>query len=211
MKYLILAVAVVSLIGCSKEDKKNQVGVGSQILGGTATVPAEYSYAYLLMGQSNMARNTYFPITLNDSHALIIQCAVEGSPMYRWIPSGDLYLECVNKIPQDMPIAGVFFFQGESDALAGLTVPSWSGAFISMVQDLRTKYRSTLPVVFAQLGAHAGAGWAALQQDQASICLPHVSMITTDDLPLMPDGLHFTQESYQVIADRMVKAYERIK
>lgn len=192
--------------------------------------PSGPTHAYLMMGQSNMSRNCSddvprFLSNDNATHdagcstgeaigriliepdALFVQCAYGGTEMSRWMPGGDLYEGCLKLLPTGLPVKAMFFFQGEADAINGLSVPDWSDAFTSMVQNLRSRVNNpTLPVVFGQIGSGRNdPAWIALQNEQASVSLPHCSMVTTSDLPPY-DGVHFSQGSYSIISQRMVGA-----
>lgn len=232
MSKTIVGIFLMGLVltGCDKEHKMS-IGIASEILGGNQEVPnpQQYTHAYLLMGQSNMSRNcnhsmanffsTYdrrddagcstgqqIAEVFNDPDTLYIQCAYGGTEMARWVPGGDLYERCLSSVPSYLPVRGMFFFQGEADAINGLSVPDWSNAFQSMVQDLRIRFGSTLPVVLAQIGSGRNdPDWVAIQQEQASISLIRVRMVITSDLQ-PDDGVHFTQSGYRVIAERMVEA-----
>lgn len=233
MKLLLTLLGCLALSACSNEEGK-RISVSSNILGGNTEVqaptPHSYTHAYVLMGQSNMSRNcgnrvpNYFSVynrgtdagcstgqalsdVLNDSDALYIQCAYGGTEMSRWSVGGDLYESCLRSIPSYLPVRGMFFFQGEADAINGLSVPDWSNAFQSMVQDLRARV-GDIPVVYAQLGSGRNdIAWQALQAEQASISMPRVSMVMTSDLPPY-DGVHYSQSSYRVIAERMGNTFK---
>lgn len=196
----------------------------------TAQEPVESpkpTHAYILAGQSNMSRQcggsdqryTAPPgcstgealgKLFTEPNALFVQCAVGGTEMSRWIVGGDLYGRCVGSVPNGIPVKGIFFFQGESDAINGLSVPDWSDAFATMVSGFRGRFGSTLPVVFAQIGSgRSDQNWIAIQQEQESVSLPYCSMVKTSDIP-PDDGVHFTQESYYEIAQRMKREFDAL-
>lgn len=104
-------------------------------------------------------------------------------------------------------IRGLLFFQGEADARTK-AAEQWAVRFSQFVAGIRGDTIADLAIVFAQIGADYPSYpyWATVKAQQASIDLPRVSMIRTDDLALQDDGLHFTPESYDVIGGRFADA-----
>lgn len=233
MKYLWLLPLL--LVGCSREDGKHMSVMSSLLNGGNhAPLPVitADSHIYLLMGQSNMAGQFYsdplssfignpgngiggqLPFYLNDPHAVYVQCAVGGTYLVRWLPEGDLYQRCMSLIPDTSKVKGVFFMQGESDASQqepgtfDPRTPDWGNQFTRMVNQMRVQLGNpNLPVVFGQLGntTRNFPFWQDIKNQQASVCIHNVQMVTTDDQAVY-DGEHFTQDGYKVIADRMARA-----
>lgn len=154
----------------------------------------------------------------------VIPCAKGGSSMQEWQPSlreNTLYGACLKRVRAAGvvgDVAGVLFFQGETDALTpsdssrAHVAERWGPAFERFVvrwrQDLDVP---DLPVVFAQIGS-LGAdsskfqNWRAIQQQQARVSGPNVQMIRTRGLPLR-DELHYTTEGYRVIGRRFADAW----
>jgi hypothetical protein len=154
----------------------------------------------------------------------LIPCAKNSSGIIQWqrsLSDQSLYGSCLKRVRAASPmgeIAGVLFFQGETDALDPIQYPDppphpteWSDLFTAFVTDLRNDlHQPDLPVVFAQIGTNwsleAFPNWDIVREQQASIELPMTTMITTADLPLL-DGLHFTVDSYRIIGKRFAGAY----
>ena len=154
----------------------------------------------------------------------LIPCAKNSSGIAQWernLSDQSLYGSCLKRVRAASPmgqIAGVLFFQGETDAQDPKQYPSpeanpleWAELFTIFITDLRTDLNQpSLPVVFAQLGSNtapeAFLNWEVVKQEQLSVQLPMTAMIITDDLPLL-DGLHFTAESYWIIGERFAEAY----
>ncbi|MEO8356050.1 MAG: sialate O-acetylesterase [Chloroflexota bacterium] len=154
----------------------------------------------------------------------LIPCAKNSSAIGQWqrdLSDQSLYGSCLKRARAASPmgqIAGILFFQGETDALDPYMYPDpelhpsdWSAWFTAFVNDFRKEVgEPDLPVVFAQLGANASTGdfpnWNVVKQQQLSVQLPMTAMIITDDLPVL-DGLHFTVESYRIIGQRFADAY----
>lgn len=154
----------------------------------------------------------------------LIPCAKNSSGIIQWqrdLSDQSLYGSCLKRIRAASPmgqVAGILFFQGETDAADPLQYPDppphpeeWSTLFSAFIVDLRSDLNQPdLPVVFAQIGStwapDAYPNWDFIMQQQASLQLPNSAMITTSDLPLM-DGIHFTTDSYRVIGRRFAAAY----
>lgn len=154
----------------------------------------------------------------------LIPCAKNSSGIIQWqrdLSDQTLYGSCLKRVRAASPmgeIAGILFFQGETDAADPIQYPDpppqpldWSELFSVFITDFRHDLgEPDLPVVFAQIGAtwspEAFPNWEVVKAQQASIQLPVSAMIVTDDLPLL-DGLHFTTDSYRIIGRRFAKAY----
>ncbi len=142
---------------------------------------------------------------------LLLQCAVGGTKIDRWVPGADLYESCMGLIDATgLPVTGVLFSQGENDTVA--PVP-WKDQFGLMVGGLRSKVGS-VPIIYAQLGALPQPSgnavfYSFIKQEQASVSLPGVHMITQDDLALC-EGWHFCTESYAEIGRRMERAVQGV-
>ena len=153
----------------------------------------------------------------------LVPCAKGATIIEEWHTSPDdatLYGSCLKRARAAEPmgrIAGALFFQGESDTndletLHGfpLRPNTWATHFTRFVHDLRRDLRQPrLPLVFAQIGPHTApdryVNWEQVQAQQASVDLPAVRMITTDDLSLR-DRVHYDTPSYRVIGGRFADA-----
>jgi hypothetical protein len=154
----------------------------------------------------------------------LIPCAKNSSGIIQWqrdLSDRSLYGSCLKRTYAASPmgqLAGILFFQGETDALRpelSLEVEpkpyEWSELFSSFITDFRHDLgEPELPVVFAELGSRpalqAFINWEVIRQQQQSVELPMLARIKTEDLPYH-DGLHFTVESYRTIGRRFADAY----
>jgi hypothetical protein len=154
----------------------------------------------------------------------LIPCAKGDSTILDWRRAGGedtLYGSCLKRIAAASSmgrLAGVLFFQGETDALdparargRALSANAYGKRLEALVRNLRNDLESPLlPVVFAQIGGQgmpeAYPNWQRVQEQQAEVQLPCVAMIRTADLPLR-DHVHFTTESYEEIGRRFARAY----
>lgn len=242
MRKVLFIIGAISLHACSRDGK--HISVMTAVLGNppesnipiveTGPYQAPPLYAYILMGQSNMSRmsQTYaanfqgwpsyesspaIAMAMSDPKALYIQCAVASTPIKRWIPGADLYEKCLSEVPANLPIKGVFFWQGESDAQLADTVPpgfttyAWAQAFESIVDGLRSHFNiPSLPIIFAQIATNTRPKtydpilWQHVKDEQASVSMSNVFMIYTDDQTLSDDGEHLL--SYGVVGQRFASA-----
>lgn len=188
--------------------QSNMTGTG--LLAGVP--PANVTLIGNVPGIGGFGNGPGLPFAMNLLHRepgtqiRLIQCAVGGTSMDRWVPSGDLYKDCIAQA-QNYKIDGIIFSQGEADAQLGNT--NWDMNFTSMVRGFRSAFgNQNLPVVFTALGDDPQTipGWAEVKREQLSVNLSMTQVITTDNLAKL-DGLHYTQDSYAIIAQRMATAF----
>lgn len=165
----------------------------------------------------------------HDADAVIglIPCAKGGTTIQEWqrnLSENSLYGSCLKRLRAASlmgHLKGMLFFQGEADALdqkqfshLSLSPQQWSKKFEKFVENFRLDTKQeNLPIVFAQIGSHDAPDllteWEAIKKQQENIKLPHVSMITTDDLALQ-DYVHYTTKSYRTIGQRFANAYIKL-
>jgi hypothetical protein len=154
----------------------------------------------------------------------LIPCAKGVSSIYEWrrrLRTDTLYGSCLQRarVASNMgSIAGLLFFQGETDAMDVAQHPElvlhpdrWAKDFSAFIGDMRSDLNiSYLPVVFAEIGTTTTPekfpNWDIVQKQQRSVQLPFTTMITTSDLALK-DEVHFANTSYQIIGKRFAEAY----
>jgi hypothetical protein len=154
----------------------------------------------------------------------LIPCAKGASSIKEWqrdLSEKTLYGSCLKRVRAATTmgtVAGMLFFQGETDALDPERFSKWSPSassysekFATFLDDLRSDLSlSTMPVVFAQIGTNNAptdyVNWEILKEQQKSTKLPCSAMITTDDLALA-DAVRFTTESYRTIGHRYAEAF----
>lgn len=154
----------------------------------------------------------------------LIPCAMDSTTIHDWgrdLSDNTLYGSCLKRVHTASmmgKVAGILFFQGESDALNPKKNPElilspnqWADKFTVFINSWRSDLGSPdLPVVFAQIGTNTRPqrypNWEIVQEQQSSVRLPFCKMITTNDLSLK-DTVHFTNESYQIIGERFAETY----
>jgi hypothetical protein len=158
----------------------------------------------------------------------VIPCAKGGSAMKEWAPDrsdATLYGSCLKRVRAASTVgivAGLLFYQGETDALVPsatekTVLPSrWRSSFATMVREWREDTGiPSLPVVFAQIGSHRSTSarfpnWKEVQRQQAAVSLPKVHMVRTEGLPLR-DAVHLSREGCQTAGRRMANAWLRLR
>jgi len=165
---------------------------------------------------------------LSDRAIGVIPCAKGGSAIAEWAPNrsdATLYGSCLKRTRAASTVgevAGMLFYQGETDALApsttGKTISpgQWGSAFATMVREWRKDLEaSRLPVVFVQIGSHRSSStpfpnWKEVQRQQAAVSLPQVRMVRTEGLPLR-DAVHLSRDGCRTAGRRMADAWLRLR
>lgn len=150
----------------------------------------------------------------------LMQCAKGASPMAMWIPGGGrdtLYGSCIARAREAQGkghIAGILWYQGESDAASEEAARSWGGNFTKLVAAFRHDLADpTLPVVYAQIGNVSQqrlakldfAQWALVKEAQAAVSIPRAVMIAADKYEISDDGIHLTTSSYMKIGEEFAE------
>jgi hypothetical protein len=144
----------------------------------------------------------------------LIPCAKGSTSIAKWqrnLAYNTLYGNCLRRIrlaQEYGTVKGILFYQGEADA--AIANSSWSSGFTQLVADWRADIGDlTLPVVFAQLAyttdTVAYPYWEEIEQQQASISISNVSMITNDDAGLK-DTVHLNGFSAYRCGERFATA-----
>jgi carbohydrate esterase-like sialic acid-specific acetylesterase len=143
----------------------------------------------------------------------LVQCAVTGTRINQWVPSGSAYRSCLTAIrAAGGHVAAILFLQGESDAQSENNARAWSGRFNRMLVAFRTDLSENVPLVLGEIGNIQDSHFSfqaevRKQQVQAAQSNTGVTLVTTLDLPMSPDGVHFTVNSYMEIGTRFAAAW----
>ncbi|NQZ67120.1 MAG: hypothetical protein HRT89_03525 [Lentisphaeria bacterium] len=152
----------------------------------------------------------------------LIACAHGGSTMESWHPKGKrkggatLYGAMMRRIEKlNQPLAGVIWYQGESEAFVG-TEKIYTRSMKNLVSQFRKQIgQATLPWVTVQLGQvfmKVDSGWINVQEHQR--LLPnHIKKLET--VPAMDtaccDCIHIGSKGQHVIGKRLAQAMIRLK
>ena len=113
---------------------------------------------------------------------------------------------------KNVQLAGFFWMQGESDTDG----PAYLTNLTNFIARVRQDFGSpNLPFIIGQLGAM----WTgnAISQAQAAVATPgrpsyvhDTRLVSTADLPVIFDNMHFNTEGVQKLGDRYAAAYEML-
>lgn len=141
----------------------------------------------------------------------LIQCAVGATPMSDWTAGGSLYNVCMQRIDAARrygTVKAILFYQGEYETFYG-NADQWASGFTAMVAGFRQALQQpNLMVVFAQLGRTPTNPiypyWDAVKAQQASVNLPRVRMMKTDDIP---SDIHYNAAGYVTLGKRFADVF----
>ncbi|WP_343518216.1 sialate O-acetylesterase [Sphingomonas sp.] len=155
---------------------------------------------------------------------LLVPCAKGGSSIGRWAPGGGrdtLYGACLARVREaGGRIAGVLWYQGESDTGSDEKAAAWKARFAALVASLRRDLAAPrLPVVFVQLADRATSperaarypAWATVQQAQAAVSLGCTHMVPAKGLTLNADELHLSTAGQRALGQRLAVAMEGLR
>lgn len=143
----------------------------------------------------------------------LIMCAVGGTDMTEWLPSGDLYPRCIADAQEaGEPVGGILYLQGESDANDPDQAATWKDKFERMLAAFRRDLGPSVPFALGQIGHIEDHGgyypWAPqVREAQAEAAAENgLPLVVTEDLPLQ-DDVHFTVDAYKTIGYRFGDAW----
>lgn len=155
----------------------------------------------------------------------LVPCAHGNTKMVQWLPAAGrdtLYGSCLARAKEAEKagvIAGVLFYQGESDTAQEADARAWRKRLFQLIAGLRRDLgRTDLPFVFVRLGPvirHPGFPYHALlhrEQDEAARTAPAgVAMVSASDLSTQaPDNFHLTVEGYTALGKRLAAAMDKL-
>lgn len=147
----------------------------------------------------------------------LIPCADGGTSIAQWQPGEVLYDHAVMQTGlalRSSTLGGILWHQGESDCTAE-RFPLYRDRFIRMMTTLRkTLGAEQLPLLIGELSVDIGRdGYPgklnALFHEMAAE-LPCCAVVSSADLPLKPDGLHFDAKACREFGRRYYAAYRNL-
>jgi hypothetical protein len=160
-----------------------------------------------------------------DRRIILVPCAKGGSAIRAWQrnqAASSLYGSCLNRarhVAGSGHVAGVLWYQGESDAESPELVRRWPVAFKRLVQDLRRDLRTPrLPVAMVAIGDRPTEGvygkrfpeWRAMQRAQTKIEGRCIARVTAAGLPRNIDGLHLSTAAQIELGRSLAAAWEAL-
>lgn len=181
----------------------------------------------LVMGQSNAVRlnpagyKGWNQIRYGqDTGDTFINCAVNGSWIADWDPSGANYQACLTATT-GQHIDVILWYQGESDGVPTGHHADYAYQLTRLFPVWRTQWGSGVPILYAQIAVvdpvrwpNESSFWQEVQDQQASICYPNATMVRTNDItagsPLANDGIHFTDPGDYEVGSRFARTYQNM-
>jgi len=137
----------------------------------------------------------------------LIMCAKGGTPINAWLPGSGPFNACKSAAKAaGGVVAGVVFLQGEYEALHG--AKQWLSRFRKVEAGFQTTF-GPVPFVLGQIGNVARPYAQAVRdaQTEADAELAPVTLVSSLDLPIGPDGVHFTVDSAKTLGYRYANAW----
>lgn len=157
-----------------------------------------------------------------DRPVVLVPCAKGGSAIAQWRPdtrTDTLYGSCLARArAAGGRIAGVLWYQGETDARDTAAARRWSAAFADLARAFRRDLAAPrLPFAVVRLAdAPARAedtgrypGWTIVQDAQARLRIDCVTVVRANGLPRLADDLHLTTAAHRVLGVRLADAMRR--
>ena len=138
---------------------------------------------------------------------ILVPCAKGGSFMAQWRPNNSratLYGSCLARIREVQGqgrLAGILWYQGESDARDILNAQLWPHRFSHLINQFRADLNANaLPVLLIGLGDQPQVGrfadqfphWKFVQDAQSKFVMADVRYVSAAGLPKLDDDLHLS-------------------
>lgn len=140
----------------------------------------------------------------------LVKTGQGGSRIAQWNEGGEYYTKFCERVDSaiyELSITGtrpfsMFYTQGINDAIAGTDLTTWKNATVAHFAKIRTRYGADIPIFMTKFMA----SWAAYSNAVEEVCgmVGNCWFVETDDLPLFPDGNHWTYAGQKEIANRLV-------
>lgn len=151
----------------------------------------------------------------------IVKLAISGSALeLHWKPSAnypvapptlfDQAVAYLQDAESDLAgyIAAIVWVQGEHDAMVQAHAEAYEANLTAFVNGMRAHFPYAA-FVFNRLHVSADPAFTATvraQQTSFAAAVPNVSMVNCDDIALLPDNLHFTDDAHVPLGQRLALA-----
>ena len=149
----------------------------------------------------------------------LIPCADGGTRITQWMPGEILYdhaLFMARLAMRTSAFSGIIWHQGESDCHTDEDTVAHKEKFLSMITSLRKELDAEgLPLIIGEVCEHLGEKWGFedrlaklnVQYHELARELPNTTVVSSADLTLKTDGLHFDSPSLRIFGKRYAEAY----
>lgn len=139
-----------------------------------------------------------------------VQYFVGGSKIDRWLPYGDIYpgfTKAVDQAIDGAPVKGLFWTQGERDALAPQLAVSYGRKLRAFHARLQEALGQEFPLFYATLNSHYP--YASVVQQHQIDAGKNASMfpVSTLGLTKRPDNVHYDTAGQIELGGRYFEAY----
>ncbi len=113
-------------------------------------------------------------------------------------------------------LAGMIWMQGERDTRSDADAHNYEANLTAFIADIRGRYGENLPLVIGQLSSNQtaldAARLATIRAAQASVAgaVAQTALVSTDDLELLSDDLHFNAAGQMLLGERFALAMEQM-
>ena len=148
----------------------------------------------------------------------LIPCADGGTSISQWQPSEILFDHAVSMTKLAMrssSLGGILWHQGESDC-RDERFPLYKERLVRTIEGLRKELDAeNLPFIFGEVSENISSNWNVgdyprrmneLFREIQEI-IPNCSLVSSKDLMLKPDGLHFNSLALREFGNRYFDAY----
>lgn len=153
----------------------------------------------------------------------LIPCAVGGTPISRWKPGGDLFVEAVERAKVAMKsgqLRGILWHQGESECGDASKAAQYGASLAEVLGGFRRELDApNAPVVVGELGEYLYvrsngkspfAREVNAQIDSLPERIPYVAVVKSAGLTANADELHFNAESLKEFGIRYAAALQKL-
>jgi hypothetical protein len=155
---------------------------------------------------------------------ILVPCAKGGTSLKQWSPDpsrATLYRSCLARVREVMPrgrLAGLLWYQGESDARDQASASQWGEGFETLMTDFRTDLAApNLPFLMIGIADPPKVGrfadqfpfWSIVQQEQAKMTGTNLHYVSAVGLEKLDDDLHLSTKGQIDLARRMAEVWLR--
>jgi hypothetical protein len=148
----------------------------------------------------------------------LIPCADGGTSISQWQPGEILFDHAVSMTKLAMrssSLGGILWHQGESDC-RDERFPLYKERLVRMIEGIRKELcAEELPFIFGELSENISSNWNVGDYPrrmnelfrEIQELIPNCSLVSSKDLMLKPDGLHFNSLALREFGNRYFDAY----